>query len=178
MKILLLGAGGFIGANLTERLVNDGKHEITALDIEREKLDETGKSDQIRFIRFDIRRNEKELEHLTVEHDLIIDLVAMANPSLYVSNPTDVFKLNFTENLKIAEFCVKHRKRIIQFSTSRSTALPPLEPSAWIPRGIPRRLSRMIHPSSWGRSRATVGSTPAQSSFLSAFCTPMVSKKD
>ena len=117
MKILLLGAGGFIGANLTERLVNDGKHEITALDIEREKLDETGKSDEIRFIRFDIRRNEKELEHLTVEHDLIIDLVAMANPSLYVSNPIDVFKLNFTENLKIAEFCVKHRKRIIQFST-------------------------------------------------------------
>jgi nucleoside-diphosphate-sugar epimerase len=25
MKILLLGAGGFIGANLTERLVNDGQ---------------------------------------------------------------------------------------------------------------------------------------------------------
>ena len=44
MKILLLGAGGFIGANLAERLVNDGKHEITALDIEREKLDETVKS--------------------------------------------------------------------------------------------------------------------------------------
>jgi nucleoside-diphosphate-sugar epimerase len=90
MKILLLGAGGFIGANLTERLVNDGRHEITALDIEREKLDETGKSDEIRFIRFDIRGNEKELEHLTVDHDLIIDLVAMANPSLYVSNPIDV----------------------------------------------------------------------------------------
>jgi nucleoside-diphosphate-sugar epimerase len=38
MKILLLGAGGFIGANLAERLVNDGKHEITALDIQRENL--------------------------------------------------------------------------------------------------------------------------------------------
>jgi nucleoside-diphosphate-sugar epimerase len=43
MKILLLGAGGFVGANLTERLVNDGQHEMTALDIEREKLDETVK---------------------------------------------------------------------------------------------------------------------------------------
>ena len=32
MKILLLGAGGFIGANLTERLVGDGQHEITALN--------------------------------------------------------------------------------------------------------------------------------------------------
>ena len=117
MKILLLGAGGFIGANLAERLVNDGKHEITALDIEREKLDETVKSGEINYIHFDIRGNERELERLTAEHDLIIDLVAMANPSLYVSNPVDVFKLNFMGNLKIAEFCVKHKKRIVQFST-------------------------------------------------------------
>ena len=117
MKILLLGAGGFIGANLAERLVHDANHQITALDIEREKLDETVKGGEINYIHFDIRRNEKELERLTVEHDLVVDLVAMANPSLYVSNPVDVFKLNFSENLKIAEFCVKHKKRIVQFST-------------------------------------------------------------
>ena len=54
---------------------------------------------------------------MTAEHDVVVDLVAMANPSLYVSNPVDVFKLNFSENLKIAEFCVKHKKRIVQFST-------------------------------------------------------------
>ncbi len=95
MKILLLGAGGFIGANLAERLVNEGKQEITALDIEREKLDETVKGGEINYIHFDIRGNEKELEQLTAEHDLVVDLVAMANPSLYVSNPVDVFKLNF-----------------------------------------------------------------------------------
>ena len=65
MKILLLGAGGFIGANLAERLVNDAHHQITALDIEREKLDETVKSGDINYIHFDIRRNEKELERLT-----------------------------------------------------------------------------------------------------------------
>ena len=66
MKILLLGAGGFIGANLAERLVDDGHHQITALDIEREKLDETVKSGEINYIHFDIRRNEKELERLTM----------------------------------------------------------------------------------------------------------------
>ncbi|MGA7213868.1 MAG: saccharopine dehydrogenase NADP-binding domain-containing protein, partial [Terrimicrobiaceae bacterium] len=92
MKILLLGAGGFIGANLAERLVNDGEHEITALDIEREKLDETVKSGELRYIHFDIRGNERELERLAAEHDLVVDLVAMANPSLYVSTPVDVFK--------------------------------------------------------------------------------------
>jgi UDP-apiose/xylose synthase len=47
----------------------------------------------------------------------VIDLVAVANPSVYVTDPLEVFKLNFTENLKIAELCVKHKKRLIQFST-------------------------------------------------------------
>jgi len=117
MKILLLGAGGFIGANLTERLINDGSHQVTALDIEREKLDEALADKSLNFIDFDIREDEGRLEELTMEHDVVVDLVAMANPALYVSNPIDVFKLNFTENLKIAEFCVKHKKRIVQFST-------------------------------------------------------------
>jgi nucleoside-diphosphate-sugar epimerase len=117
MKILLLGAGGFIGANLTERLLSDGRHTVTALDIEREKLDDTVTSSEINYVEFDIRGDERKLEELTIEHDLIVDLVALANPSLYVSNPLDVFKLNFIENLKIADFCVKHKKRIVQFST-------------------------------------------------------------
>lgn len=114
---MLLGAGGFIGANLTERLLRDGHHEITALDIERDKLDDTTGGADLNYIHFDIRGDESKLEELTVAHDVVVDLVAMANPALYVSNPIDVFKLNFTENLKIAEFCVKHKKRIVQFST-------------------------------------------------------------
>ena len=31
--------------------------------------------------------------------------------------PIDVFRTNFTENLRIAEYCVHHKKRLIQFST-------------------------------------------------------------
>jgi UDP-apiose/xylose synthase len=117
MKILLLGAGGFIGVNLAECLVRDGQHEITALDIDREKLDEVVEQGRLNYIDLDIRGSEEKLEQLTIEHDLIVDLVARANPSLYVSNPVDVFKLNFIENLKIADFCVKHKKRLVQFST-------------------------------------------------------------
>ncbi|GAB4170614.1 MAG: hypothetical protein Fur0032_09570 [Terrimicrobiaceae bacterium] len=117
MKILLLGAAGFIGANLTERLMRDCVHEVTALDIQCEKLGDIAGMDKLNYVQFDIRNNDDELERLTATHDLVVDLVAMANPALYVSNPIDVFKLNFTENLKIAEFCVKHRKRLVQFST-------------------------------------------------------------
>jgi len=117
MKILLLGAGGFIGANLTERLLRDGKHEITAVDIDSERLEEGGAKSQIEYLHLDIRNDNAELERLTVENDLIVDLVALANPALYVSDPIGVFKLNFTENLKIVDLCVKHKKRIVQFST-------------------------------------------------------------
>ena len=38
MKILLLGAGGFMGVNLTERLLADGFHDMTALSIHDEKI--------------------------------------------------------------------------------------------------------------------------------------------
>ncbi len=117
MKILLLGAGGFIGANLTERLVADGVHDLTAVDIDDQKLETSLGSPKLTYLHLDIRNDDARLEELTKEHDLIVDLVAFANPSLYVIDPLGVFDLNFTENLKIAELCVKYGKRIVQFST-------------------------------------------------------------
>jgi nucleoside-diphosphate-sugar epimerase len=117
MKLLLLGAGGFIGANLTERLIAEGKHQLTAVDIDDEKLDRSLGHKHLVYLKHDIRSRCDSLERMTAEHDAVVDLVALANPSLYVTNPLDVFDLNFTENLRIAELCVKYHKRLIQFST-------------------------------------------------------------
>lgn len=117
MKILLLGAGGFIGTNIVERLLSDGVHRVTALDISQEKLATAEGQAGFTFLHHDIRQNHEQLEEWIQSHDLVIDLVAVANPSLYVTDPIGVFNLNFTENLKIVELCVKHRKRIIQFSS-------------------------------------------------------------
>ncbi len=116
-KVLLLGAGGFIGANLTERLLAEGRHRVTAVDIDGEKLEGQLGHAHLSFHRQDIRDRDGSLEELVRDHDLVVDLVAMANPSLYVTNPLDVFHLNFTENLRIVEHCVQHSKRIVQFST-------------------------------------------------------------
>src|SRR2546423_1389358 len=69
------------------------------------------------FLQQDIRTPECDLETLIRNSDLVIDLIAYANPGLYIRIPLEVFRLNFTENLKIAEACVRHRKRLIQFST-------------------------------------------------------------
>ncbi len=119
MKILVLGAGGFIGVNLTERLLKEGNYEVTAVDIEKDKLKDIGVFDdpRLRYLHLDIRTDNDTLERETKDHDLVIDLVAMANPALYVEDPLGVFTLNFTENLKIVDYCHKHKKRIIQFST-------------------------------------------------------------
>ncbi len=116
MKILLLGAGGFIGVNLTERLMKDGVHEVTAVDIQDEKISELLDTD-LHFLHLDISKDEAEVDKLVAASDVVVDLVAFANPSLYVEDPVGVFDLNFTQNMKVVQQCIRHKKRLIQFST-------------------------------------------------------------
>ncbi len=116
MKILSLGAGGFIGCHLTHRLLNEG-HTVTAVDIESGKMADFLGHPKLTFLQQDIREPEWGLDKLVEDADLVIDLIAYANPGLYIRMPIEVFRLNFTENLKIAEACVRRGKRLIQFST-------------------------------------------------------------
>src|ERR1039458_5687728 len=116
MKILTLGAAGFIGSHLTRRLLEAG-HTVTAVDLASDKVAEYLGHPNLTFLQQDIRSPEWDLDRLTREADLVIDLIAYANPGLYLRIPLEVFRLNFTENLKIAEACVRHGKRSIQFST-------------------------------------------------------------
>src|SRR5437879_1903743 len=116
MKILSLGAGGFIGSHLTHRLLNEG-HQVTAVDLEMDKVNDCLGHPNLTFLQLDIRSPKWDLDRMVQDADLVIDLIAYANPGLYLRIPLEVFQLNFIENLKIAEACVRHGKRLIQFST-------------------------------------------------------------
>src|SRR6266404_4448245 len=116
MRILNLGAGGFIGSHLTQRLLAEG-HSVTAVDLWSDKVSELLDHPRLRFVQQDIRSTDFNIDSMVEEADLVIDLIAYANPGLYIRIPLEVFHLNFTENLKIAEACVRHSKRLIQFST-------------------------------------------------------------
>src|SRR5690349_5078213 len=116
MKILSLGAAGFIGSHLTHRLLQEG-HQVTAVDVDGEKVEDFIAHPNLTFLQQDIRGAEWDLNRMVESHDMVIDLIAYANPGLYIRIPLEVFRLNFTENLKIAEACVRHRKRLVQFST-------------------------------------------------------------
>jgi len=116
MKILSLGAGGFIGSHLTHRLLKEG-HTVTAVDLETDKVNDCLGHPNLTFLQLDIRSPQWDLDRMVRDADLVIDLIAYANPGLYLRIPLEVFQLNFIENLKIAEACVRHGKRLIQFST-------------------------------------------------------------
>src|ERR1035437_240635 len=116
MNILSLGAGGFIGSHLTHRLLREGC-AVTAVDIDLDKVsDDIGRSN-LTAVQQDIREPGWDLDRAVRDADLVIDLIAYANPGLYIRMPWGVSQLNFIENLKIAEACVRHKKRLIQFST-------------------------------------------------------------
>ncbi|MPZ99205.1 MAG: NAD-dependent epimerase/dehydratase family protein [Dehalococcoidia bacterium] len=114
MNIAILGAGGFIGSHLVEHLLARGEHSIVGLDIEDEKLQGI-EGPAFTFVRSDVREVP---DSVVRDADVVVDLIAYANPSIYVESPLEVFRLNFMTNLEIANQCIRYGKRLIQYSTS------------------------------------------------------------
>jgi UDP-apiose/xylose synthase len=124
MSILVLGAGGFIGSHLVERLL-DGGRAVLAVDIAADKLAGARGRPGLRIALHDIRDPGFDLDGCVRGADLVIDLIAYANPGLYVRMPLEVFRLNFEENLRIARACARFGKRLVQFSSCEVYGMTP-----------------------------------------------------
>lgn len=160
MRLFIIGAGGFIGSNLVEYLIERGEHEIVGVDITDEKLMGIGGAN-FTYIDADVTESPELVDKLVSETDVVIDLIAYANPSIYVSSPLEVAKLNFFENLKIIEACIQHEKRLFQYSTSEvygksghagaynedtsDLVLGPTNKQRWIYASGKQYLERIIH---------------------------------
>lgn len=116
MRVLCLGAGGFIGSHLTARLVREG-HDVVGVDTHADKIGDFAAAPELTFVDQDIRSPDFDLDGLVEASDVVVDLIAHANPGMYVRIPLEVFRLNFDENMKIAESCVRKGRRLIQFSS-------------------------------------------------------------
>ena len=90
----------------------------------------------------------------------MIPLVAIANPSIYVSDPIRVFELDFEENLQIVRQCVHYGKRVVFPSTSEvygmtqddifdehtsNLTLGPIDKQRWIYSCSKQLLDRVIY---------------------------------
>jgi nucleoside-diphosphate-sugar epimerase len=118
MKVLVLGINGFIGHHLARAILERTGWSVTGMDINDDRIKELTQNERFRFIEGDITINREYLEYNIKKHDVIIPLVAVATPSVYVSDPLRVFELDFEANLPIVRSCVKYSKRLIFPSTS------------------------------------------------------------
>jgi nucleoside-diphosphate-sugar epimerase len=125
LKVLILGANGFIGSSLITSILREKDWQVFGMDVGDHKLTDQLGNDRFTFVEGDITINREWIEYHVKKCDVIIPLVAIANPAQYVKRPLDVFELDFEANLDIVRQCVKYRKRLVFPSTSEVYGMSP-----------------------------------------------------
>lgn len=118
MKVLILGVNGFIGNCLTKNILAKTDWHVFGMDMDSNKLSESIANPRFHFVEGDITINKEWIEYHIRKCDVVLPLVAIANPAMYVTNPLGVFELDFEANLSIVRQCVRYKKRVIFPSTS------------------------------------------------------------
>ncbi len=117
-SVLILGANGFIGSALSERLLASGDYDVHGMDLRSNYVEHLLGRPGFHFDEGDIRIHREWIEYHVRKCDVVLPLVAIATPIEYTRNPLGVFELDFEENLRIVRYCVKYKKRIVFPSTS------------------------------------------------------------
>lgn len=158
-KVLILGANGFIGSHLTAAILEQTDWQVIGLDLTTDKLGNTLTNPRLAFTQANMLESYDWIETQIKACDVVLPLVAIANPALYVQDPLRVFELDFEANLQIVRLCVKHHTRIIFPSTSEvygmcpdkefdedtsSLVLGPINKPRWIYSCSKQMLDRVI----------------------------------
>jgi nucleoside-diphosphate-sugar epimerase len=126
LKIMILGANGFIGSALTNAILRTTPWEVYGMDLTDNKLADVPKdTGRFHFVEGDITINKEWVEYHVKKCDVVVPLVAIANPAQYVTHPLRVFELDFEANLAVVRQCVKYNKRLIFPSTSEIYGMSP-----------------------------------------------------
>jgi nucleoside-diphosphate-sugar epimerase len=125
MKILILGANGFIGSHLCEEILAKTDWQVYAMDLAQDKLTDCLQHERLHFFAGDMTKDTVWVtEHIQL-CDVVLPLVAIATPATYVQNPLRVFELDFEANLTIIRQCVTFKKRLVFPSTSEVYGMCP-----------------------------------------------------
>lgn len=124
-KILILGINGFIGNQLTKKILQATDWELYGMDLCSNKLEHSIKNPRLHFTEGDITINKEWLSYHLKKCDVVLPLVAIATPATYITDPLKVFELDFEANLPIVRQCVQFKKRLIFPSTSEVYGMSP-----------------------------------------------------
>lgn len=118
MKVFITGGAGFIGSHLCDSLVAEGK-EVTILDnlSTGSKKNIAHLEGKIKVIQGDIR-DQKLVESLVVESDLILHMAAALGVHNILENPIESISTNFYGSEIVLNAATKYDKRIVIASTS------------------------------------------------------------
>src|SRR6186713_868492 len=125
LRIVILGANGFIGSALTSAILRTRPWEVYGIDLGDHKLRDARGHSRFHFVEGDITINREWVEYHIRKCDVVVPLVAIANPAQYATDPLRVFELDFEANLEVVRQCVKYRKRLVFPSTSEIYGMSP-----------------------------------------------------
>ena len=118
LRIFILGAGGFIGTHLIEKLLNTTDYEVSAFDINTSRLEKYRGNPRFIIYTGDIFNENDYIREQVKLSDIVLPFAGVAMPSYYITHPLWTFELDFEQNLKIVRMCAEYGKRVIFPSTS------------------------------------------------------------
>jgi len=125
MKILILGANGFIGSHLSETILAKTDWQIDAMDLMQDKISHCLSHPRFNFALGDMTKQKEWIRDHIQTSDVVLPLVAVATPALYVQDPLRVFELDFEANLDVVRQCVEQQKHVVFPSTSEVYGMCP-----------------------------------------------------
>lgn len=161
MRVFILGVNGFIGNSLVRRILQDSDWQVTGIDVEKDRLDETTLANpRFEFHHGDLGISREWVEFQVKRCDVVVPLAAIAVPVMYIEQPLLVFELDFLENLRVVQLAAKYKKRLIFPSTSEvygmvadkefdedtsNLVLGPIKKQRWIYSCSKQLLDRVIY---------------------------------
>ena len=128
MRVFITGGAGFIGSHLCDALVAEGK-EVTILDnlSTGSKKNIAHLDGKIQVFQGDIR-DQKLVESLVAESDLVLHMAAALGVDNILENPIESISTNFYGSEMVLNAATKYDKRIVIASTSEIYGKNPKQP--------------------------------------------------
>ena len=130
MRILVTGAAGFIGSNLSKRLLKEG-HEVIGIDNfvtgSNSNIDELKKFPKFHFVEYDVI---KSVDFIEGDLDWVMHLASPASPPKYMENSVETLRVNSEGTMNLLLLCKEKGAKFFFSSTSEIYGDATISPQA------------------------------------------------